>query len=808
MAKYFMKNGLFSILLFILFITGITLNTFAQNQKQVFAPTFESLEKADPVPEWFKDAKFGIYFHWGVYAVPAYANEWYPRTMYIRGSVENKHHIERYGDPSIWPYNYFITGAKDKEGNFVQFAPKLKSEGGKFDPEEWAQLFADAGAKFAGPVAEHHDGFSMWASKVNPWNAKDIGPKLDLVSLLTDAIRKKNMKVILSMHHAYNITGFYDAMPKTDDPKLQMLYGQQGKEKNEAFWLAKHKEIIDNYKPDIIWQDFNLHIISQPVLLQFLAYYYNKANEWNKAVVATYKDGLNTKCAVLDYERGGPVDITENYWLTDDAISSSSWCYTEGIGYYSKKQILHGFIDRISKNGNLLLNISPKADGTIPQEQKEVLLAMGSWLKKYGEAVYSTRAWEKYGEGPTKMGSAHGVMGAPSEGTAKDIRFTRSKDNSTLYAILLGWDEDQKELIIHALSTERIDLKNLKSVELVNGETGKYLPLTFKQNLNGLNIALPKKTIDDLAFVIKLNFDEKIPAYDNYVDINCNPNYYIVPNGNKEGLILGSDLMLTSKRKNLANQWKLENEGKGIYRIINRENSDLVLECSSSENNLMISKYNGKENQLWKIEDAHNELFKISNKQFPNMILSLNIPIAKGNKAGLFRSEDGSSFTWKILEVCEMKQQAYQSSTIPGTIEAEDYDTGCPSEAYYDRDEINEGGQYRSNEGVDIEKCSAGGYNIGWTHTGEWLAYSVSVNKTATYNLSLYIASTSDNTKLHIECDDENKTGTVSLPNTAGYQSWKIVKTELKLNEGRHVLKVMIDADGLNIDKMVFEEKK
>ena len=227
-----------NVFFFFLFITGIIGNISAQTPKQEFQPTFESLEKSNPVPEWFKDAKFGIYFHWGVYSVPAFANEWYPRTMYIKGSPENKHHTEIYGDVSQWPYNNFITGAKDKQGNFVQFAPKLKSEGGKFDPEEWAQLFADAGAKFAGPVAEHHDGFSMWASKVNPWNAKDMGPKLDLVGLLTDAIRKKNMRIILSMHHAYNITGYYEHVPKTNDPKLQMLFGQQGKEKNEAFWLS------------------------------------------------------------------------------------------------------------------------------------------------------------------------------------------------------------------------------------------------------------------------------------------------------------------------------------------------------------------------------------------------------------------------------------------------------------------------------------------------------------------------------------------------------------------------------------------
>jgi alpha-L-fucosidase len=505
------RYNLFGAFLFLVLITSISCTTKTETKKPVYEATFESLEKVNPVPEWFKDAKFGIYFHWGVYAVPAYANEWYPRNMYREGTNENKHHIEVYGDPTEWPYDNFITGANDKAGNFKQFAPKLKSEGGQFDPAEWAQLFADAGAKFAGPVAEHHDGFSMWASIVNPWNAKDMGPKMDLVGLLTDEIRKQNMKVILSMHHAFNITGFYDAVPKTDDPKRQMLYGQQGKEQNEILWLEKHKEIIDTYHPDIIWQDFNLHKITDTVLLGFLSYYYNSAEEWGKEVVATYKDGLNDKCAVLDYERGGPADITENYWLTDDAISSSSWCYTEGIGYYSKKQILHGFLDRISKNGNLLLNISPKADGSIPQEQKDVLLTMGDWLKKYGEAVYATRAWEKYGEGPTLMGSGHGVFTAPAEGTSKDVRFTKSKDNSTLYAILLGWDVDQKEAVITSLASDSISMANLKSVELINGEAGNYLPLEYNQEADGLKISLPERNFDELAYAIKLNFDGEIP---------------------------------------------------------------------------------------------------------------------------------------------------------------------------------------------------------------------------------------------------------------------------------------------------------
>lgn len=478
-----------------------------------YLPAWESVEKYDEAPEWFKDAKFGIYFHWGVYSVPAFSNEWYPRNMYVEGSKENLHHIEKYGSPAEWPYHNFIKGATDKAGNFVQFAPELKSKGGNFDPEEWAQLFADAGAKFAGPVAEHHDGFSMWASKVNPWNAKNMGPEMDLVGLLTKEIRKKDMKIILSMHHAFNITGFYDKVPKSDDPKEQILYGQMGKEKNEEIWLAKHKEIIDNYQPDIIWQDFNLTKISEPVLLEFLSYYYNKSVEWGKPVVATYKDAMNTNCAVLDYERGGPASLTKNYWLTDDAISTTSWCYTEGIGYYSPKQVFHGFLDRISKNGNLLLNISPKADGTIPEAQKEILLAIGNWLKKFGEAVYNTRAWVTYGEGPTKMGAGHGVFTEPAECTSDDIRFTRSKDNSILYAIVMGWPVGNSRISIKSLSEKNIDLHSLKSVTLLTPVAGKEINLESSQDTMGLNVVLPEKPSDEMAYVFKLLFNGSIPEW-------------------------------------------------------------------------------------------------------------------------------------------------------------------------------------------------------------------------------------------------------------------------------------------------------
>jgi alpha-L-fucosidase len=456
----------------------------------------------------------------------------------------------------------------------------------------------------------------------------------------------------------------------------------------------------------------------------------------------------------------------------------------------------------------MILNISPKADGTIPQEQKDILHAMGSWLKKYGEAVYATRAWERYGEGPAKMGAAIGTMGAPKEGSAKDIRYTRSKDCTTLYAILLGWETGQKEVVLKTLSSNRIDLKNLRSVEFINDQAGKYLALMYKQDAKGLTVKLPERPFHEMAYVLKLSFDGRIPKLDQYADLDCAPHYYLVPGNNSGNLVLGADLALTGKRKDLANQWKLESVGKGLYRISNREKSENVFECTTTSHDLINSKFAGNDNQIWKIDDARNGLFKISNKQFSNMVLCISAPSAEGNKSGLLDSKSGSSFTWQLVEVCETKQEAFKPHTIPCTIEAEDFDTGCPGDAYYNRSNINQGGQYRPNEGIGIEKCTAGGYNVGWTNAGEWMAYTVTISKTASYQVSFYLASAYDSGKFHLECDGTDKTGVISVPNTDGFQNWVVAKKTVNLDAGLHNLTLVVDGDYFNIDKMVFEETK
>ena len=238
-----------------------TLAVSGAAKAEEYQPSWESLAKHEAEPEWLKDAKLGIYFHWGVYSVPAFGSEWYPREMHFEGKSEYKHHVETYGKPSDFGYHDFV--------------PMFKAE--KFDPEEWADLFQKAGARFAGPVAEHHDGFSMWDSDVTPWNAADKGPKRDILGDLFKSLEKRDMKTIATFHHARNLQRYgkdaangkgsktfyhshyplFDGQsPTSEDPELRLLYGNVPEQEwLEKIWLGKLKEVIDKYQPDIIWFD-------------------------------------------------------------------------------------------------------------------------------------------------------------------------------------------------------------------------------------------------------------------------------------------------------------------------------------------------------------------------------------------------------------------------------------------------------------------------------------------------------------------------------------------------------------------------
>jgi alpha-L-fucosidase len=483
------------------------------NAQKKYKPTWESVNEHNSCPEWFKDAKFGIYWYWGPYLSASYEdNDWYGRYMYVRRNKTYSYHDSVFGNPANWEYHKFIEGAYDKNNNHVKFNPRLKSAGGNFDPEEWIQLCADAGAKYVGPTVIFHDGFSMYHSAVNPWNSFDKGPQLDILELFKKAILARNLKLFTGFNNAYNVASrpgsndryFYYA-PAHTDPGLKKLYGQMTDDEEQNYFYECLKEVIDNYQPDIMFHDFNLDAISDSIKLKYLAHYYNQARKENKEVVVTAKDGVQFDGIMYNYERGGADRIRFPYWQTDDA-SGEKWMYAPGMKYFSVKAEIATLVDRVSKNGNLLLCISPMADGSIPQAQKGILLGMGAWLKKFGEAIYNTRAWESYGEGPTKIGGGQ-LEVRPTEGTESDFRFTRDKTSTKLYVIGMSWPK-QNLAIITKLRKGIFDTSKITDIEFVGGKS-----LAWKQDTEGLKIELPLTPthIDSIAYAVKIICKESIP---------------------------------------------------------------------------------------------------------------------------------------------------------------------------------------------------------------------------------------------------------------------------------------------------------
>jgi len=473
-----------------------------------YTEDWASLGNHNESPEWFKNSKLGIYFHWGLYSVPAFSSEWYPRWMHFKDHKVYKHHVEKYGEPSEFGYH--------------DFAPMFKTE--KFDPEEWAQLFKDAGAQFAGPVAEHHDGYAMWDSEITPWNTMDTGPKRDITGELEKAIKGKGMKFITAFHHAKNLQRsteigkevknshypYFEGMPpSSNDPDLQLMYGNMESEKwYKEVWFGKMKEVIDKYHPDIIWFDYVLGDIPEAYRKEFAAYYLNEAAKIDQEVVIVRKQhDLPLNMSVEDLEQARKNNIGTKTWMTDATISNGSWCYTENLGVKPAQDVLHMLIDIVSKNGVLLLNVSPKADGTIPDNQKDGILKMGAWLKKYGESIYDTEAWYTFGEGPTKEPEGHfknHKAFMKLKYSSKDIRYT-TKDY-TIYGIVLGPVEANKKLLLESFAKEKIhDAPTIEKVIFLG--SNEKIEWSYSEE-KGLSIKAPSTIIDDMATVIKIEISQ------------------------------------------------------------------------------------------------------------------------------------------------------------------------------------------------------------------------------------------------------------------------------------------------------------
>ena len=462
-----------------------------------FKPSWNSLSR-HLLPQWLMDAKFGIYTHWGPYSVPAYVAidhwrrnpnvTWYGHDMYENKHPVYRHHLKAYGESKQFGYKDFI--------------PQFKAE--KFDAEEWAQVFKDSGAKFAGPVAVHHDNFAMWKSKANPWNSVAMGPKRDVTGELEKAIKGQGLKFIATFHHAFNWWFF----PKSEefdtvDSSASGLYSRQPiggglpDEKYLLDWYNQIVEVIDGYDPDMIWFDFCLGRIPERYRKHFLAYYYNKAAERGKEVTVAFKRSggegfrdfnLSPMAGLLDLEMGKMNELTPHAWLTDTCIDANPmgcWGHARSIGYKSPERLIHNLVDMVSKNGYMLLNVGPRADGTLPTEATDFLQRTGQWYRRVREAL----------DGATPC----------SHLTAnRDVLLTRR--GPTLYVILYADPRgDAIKLKPLAQLPRRATLLNTGapvacSVDLVpseHGDQGRFLRLT----------RLPVNTHANTVLVAKLEFD-------------------------------------------------------------------------------------------------------------------------------------------------------------------------------------------------------------------------------------------------------------------------------------------------------------
>ena len=462
--------------------------------KGPYKPDWASLRKY-PVPQWLRDGKFGVYTHWGVYAVPAYQGVWYGSQVYnVPDSAERKYHEATFGPLEKFGYKDFI--------------PMFTAE--KFNAEEWADLFQKSGARFAGPVAEHHDGFSMWDSKVNPWNAAKMGPKRDVVGELAKAIKAHGMKFVTAFHHAENWHFFptWDKRYDCGDSRYSGLYGvihEKDTAPTREFldrWETKMIEVIDKYEPDFVWIDCGLRNMHERYKKDIIAYYYNKATAQKKEVLVTYKShNLVPGVGLVDLELGQEDELTYHEWITDTTVDSGrAWGYVKGVGYKTLDNLIDNLVDRVSKNGYLLLNVGPKPDGTIPEEARELLLGIGKWLQVNGEAIYGTTPWIVAGEGPHKQPRGQHNENDAVRYTAEDIRYTAKGD--VLYATVLDWPGDK--ILIKSLAPQDVWFKLYASEIASITMLGDGQPLKWEMKEEGLLIDTPTTKPCDCAFVFKI----------------------------------------------------------------------------------------------------------------------------------------------------------------------------------------------------------------------------------------------------------------------------------------------------------------
>ena len=505
-----------------------------------FQPTWESLSSYQ-CPPWFRDAKFGIWAHWGAQCQPE-MGDWYARSMYIEGSPDYKFHTTNYGHPSAFGFKDVINTWKAD----------------KFDPEKLIALYKKAGAQYFVMMANHHCNFDNYDSKYQPWNSTKIGPKKDLVGMWEKATREAGLHFGVTVH-AGRAWDWYEVSQLSDKtgPKASVPYdGKLTKADGKGLWwegldpqdlyAQNHKpnsdpvdrknpnrtpgdrpsaeyclkfyhrtiDLIDKYKPDLLYFDDSvlpLRGVSEAYGLNIAAHLYNSSakghNGRNEAVMNT--KGLNEqqrRCLIWDIERGVSTRVEPFVWQTDTCIGS--WHYNRSIytrhGYKTATQVIHMLLDIVSKNGNLLLNIPVRGDGSIDEDEVAFLQHLAAWMTVNSESIFDTRPWKIFGEGPAVVEKAEagrfgGATDVRKQGyTAQDYRFTTR--NGVLYATALAWPADGK-LTVRTLGAGAPGIQGeATSVELL----GCKEKLMFKRDPAGLVVTLPAQKPCEHAFVLKI----------------------------------------------------------------------------------------------------------------------------------------------------------------------------------------------------------------------------------------------------------------------------------------------------------------
>jgi alpha-L-fucosidase len=474
-------------------------------------------------PEWYRDAKFGIWAHWSPQCVPEFG-DWYARSMYMEDSPDYKFQSQHYGHPSQFGY-------KDLSAQWTLL---------NWEPEALMQRYKDAGARLFITLANHHDGFDTWDSKHQPWNAMNHGPHRDVVGEWAAAARRQGLRLGVTVHQARNWWWFQTSHgadkngPYAGIPYDGRITKAEGKDQwwqgldPQRLYGAKHpkdalpdasyvknfydrtRDLIDQHDPDLLYFDNSLLPLGWGGM-NIGAYFYNH-NLKTRGKMEAVLNGKQVpdklaKALVADYERGLTSEIMQYAWQSETCIGD--WHYRRKLydeageygGYLPPRSAIHWLVDTVSKNGTFILNVPGMPDGTIDSKEIAVIDQIAAWLKINGEAIYETRPWTVYGEGPNKAesgsfkGDSIGALGS------KDIRFTRNKANTVVYAIFLGWPEGQAQIASLGLSSKTSPGKILNVSVL-----GSEAKIKWTQGTDSLQLELPRQSwaANDYGVALKI----------------------------------------------------------------------------------------------------------------------------------------------------------------------------------------------------------------------------------------------------------------------------------------------------------------